>query len=103
MPFPRNLLHVASLFDYTRLFRMPTREVLIESAERLQFYLCQTHYKGGILQGPDPGVRFNLHAWRYLKSALDFVPWENDYVFTQTQGYWVLGNWQLFDATGDPR
>ena len=82
---------------------MPTREVLIESAERLHFYLYRTHYKGGILHGPDPGVRFNLRAWRFLKSALDFVPWGDDYVFTQTQGYWVLGNWQLFDATGEPR
>jgi hypothetical protein len=45
----------------------------------------------------------NLRGWRFLKSALDFVPWGDDYVFTQTQGYWVLGNWLLYDATGDPR
>jgi hypothetical protein len=82
---------------------MPTREDLIKSAERLHFYLYRTHYEGGILHGPDPGVRFNLRAWRFLKSALDFVPWGDDYVFTQTQGYWVLGNWLLYDATGDPR
>jgi len=82
---------------------MPTREDLVKSAERLHFYLYRTHYKGGILHGPDPGVRFNLRAWRFLKSAVDFVPWEDDYIFTQTQGYWVLGNWLLHDATGDPR
>jgi len=82
---------------------MPTREDLIESAERLHFYLYRTYYTGGILHGPDPGVRFNLRAWRFLKSAFYFVPWGDDYIFTQTQGYWVLGNWLLYDATGDPR
>ena len=94
---------MASIFDYTQLPRMPTREDLIKSAERLHFYLYRTHFKGGILHGPDTGVRFNLRAWRFLKSALDFVPWGDDYVFTQTQGHWVLGNWLLYDATGDPR
>jgi hypothetical protein len=82
---------------------MSTREDLVKSAERLQFYLHQTHYSDGILHGPDPGVRFNLRAWRFIKSSLDFIAWQDDYVFIQTQGYWVLGNWQLYDLTGDPR
>jgi len=82
---------------------MPTNAVLIESAERLHSFLHRTHYRDGILQGPDPGVRFNLRAWRFLKSALDFIPWEDDYVFMQTQGYWVLTNWQLYEATRDAR
>jgi hypothetical protein len=82
---------------------MPTREDLFKSAERLHSYIYRTHYDGGVLHGPDPGVRFNLRAWRFLKSALDFLPWGDEYVFTQTQGYWVLGNWQLYGATGDPR
>lgn len=82
---------------------MPTNATLIESAERLHSSLSRTHYADGILHGPDPGVRFNLRAWRFLKSAFDFIPWGDDYVFTQTQGYWVLGNWLLHDATGQPR
>jgi len=82
---------------------MSTREDLVKSAERLHSYLHRTHYREGILHGPDPGVRFNLRAWRFIKSALDFIAWKDDYVFIQTQGYWVLGNWQLFDLTGDPR
>ena len=82
---------------------MPTNATLIESAERLHSYLHRTHYRDGILHGPDPGVRFNLRAWRFLKSALDFIPWEDDYVFMQTQGYWVLTNWQLYEATKDAR
>ena len=52
---------------------------------------------------PDAGVRFNLRLWRFLKSALDFVPWRDDYVFMQTQGYWILANWMLHEATGEPR
>ena len=82
---------------------MATREELIQSAEHLQSYLYRSHYDAGILRGPDPGVRFNLRAWRFIKSVLDFVPWGDDYVFTQTQGYWVLGNWQLYSLTGHPR
>ncbi len=82
---------------------MSTREDLIKSAERLQSYLRRTHYNDGILRGPDSGVRFNLRAWRFIRSSLDFVPWGDEYVFTQTQEYWVLGNWQLYDLTGDPR
>ncbi|MGD0124287.1 MAG: hypothetical protein ABSF46_02930 [Terriglobia bacterium] len=80
---------------------MPTNATLIGSAERLHSYLYRTHYRDGILHGPDPGVRFNLRAWRFLKSAFDFIPWGDDYVFMQTQGYWVLTNWQLFEATGE--
>jgi len=82
---------------------MPTNATLIESAERLHSSLSRTHYADGILHGPDPGVRFNLRAWRFLKSAFDFIPWGDDYVFMQTQGYWVLTNWQLFEATGEAR
>lgn len=82
---------------------MPTREELFRAAECLHTYLLRRHYDHGVLHGPDAGVRFNLRAWRFLKSALDFVPWRDDYVFTQTQGYWVLGNWMLYDATGERR
>src|SRR5579863_4449251 len=82
---------------------MSTREELLTSAQKLHTHLVQAHYQGGLLRGPDPGVRFNLRAWRFLKAALKFVPWKDDYVFTQTQGYWVLGNWMLYDATGDRR
>jgi len=81
---------------------MPTRENLIQSAERLHSYLSRTHYQNGLLHGPDPGVRFNLRAWRFLKSSLNFIAWGDDYVFTQTQGYWVLANWMLYESTADP-
>jgi hypothetical protein len=82
---------------------MPAREKLFAAAERLHAYLLGRHYHRGLLRGPDAGVRFNLRAWRFLKSALDFLPWHDDYVFIQTQGYWILSNWMLFEATGESR
>ncbi len=82
---------------------MPARKNLLSAAERLHAYLAGRHYDGGHLRGPDAGVRFNLRAWRFLKSAANFLPWHDDYVFIQTQGYWILSNWMLHDATGDSR
>lgn len=82
---------------------MLSAEELIASARRLHAHLARRHYSRGLLRGPDAGVRFNLRAWRFLKSALDFIPWKDDYVFTQTQDFWVRANWQLFEATSEPR
>jgi hypothetical protein len=56
-----------------------------------------------LVHGPDAGVRFQLRLWRFFKAALDFVPWNDDYVFMQSQGYWILSNWMLHEATGDPK
>ena len=82
---------------------MTDREKLFGAAQRLHTYLFGRHYDRGCLRGPDAGVRFNLRAWRFLKSALDFLPWRDDYVFIQTQGYWILSNWMLYEVTGDSR
>ena len=82
---------------------MATREQLLSAAERLHAHLLRRHYAAGLLHGPDAGVRFNLRLWRFLKSAGDFVPWGDDYVFMQTQGYWILANWMLQEVTGEPR
>jgi len=82
---------------------MADREKLLGAAELLHAYLLGRHYVRGFLRGPDAGVRFNLRAWRFLKSAFHFLPWRDDYVFIQTQGYWILSNWMLYEATGDSR
>jgi hypothetical protein len=82
---------------------MPSNEELFHAAERLRAFLIRHHLVDGALRGPDSGVRFNLRLWRFLKSALDFVPWRDDYLFMQTQGYWVLANWMMYDKTGEPR
>lgn len=82
---------------------MPDRDQLFRAAERLHAHPLRRHYDRGLVRGPDAGVRFNLRLWRFAKSALDFFPWRDDYVFMQTQGYWVLANWMLFEATGEAR
>jgi hypothetical protein len=82
---------------------MPSRQNLLDASKKLHNHLVRNHYTQALLHGPDPGVRFNLRLWRFIKSALEFIPWGDDYVFTQTQGYWVLANWLLYDATGDSR
>jgi hypothetical protein len=79
---------------------MPTRDHLLQAATRLHHHLERSHYRHDLLAGPDAGIRFQLHAWRFLKSALP-IDWRDDHVFMQTQGYWVLSNWMLFEATGE--
>jgi hypothetical protein len=82
---------------------MPTREQLLGAAKRLHEHLVRRHSDQGLLRGPDAGIRFNLRLWRFAKGALPFVPWHDDYVFMQTQGYWILANWMLHEATGERR
>ncbi|HMD95929.1 MAG TPA: hypothetical protein VKM93_01170 [Terriglobia bacterium] len=76
---------------------------LSTAASRLHVYLLRRHFRDGLLIGPDYGVRFNFRAWRFLKSALPTIRWGDDYVFMQTQGYWILANWLLYDRTGEPQ
>jgi hypothetical protein len=80
---------------------MPTEQELIHAAQRLHAHLLKHHYSQGLVHGPDAGVRFNLRLWRFFKAALAFIPWNDDYVFMQSQGYWILSNWMLRESTGE--
>ena len=82
---------------------MPSDNGLWRAAEKLHTFLLRRHFREELLLGPDYGVRFNFRAWRFLKSALNFIPWRDDYVFMQTQGYWILVNWLLYERTSEPR
>jgi len=82
---------------------VPTRQELLDAAERLHAHILRRHYSAGLVHGPDAGIRFNLRLWRFFKSALEFFPWKDDYVFIQSQGYWILANWMLHEATGERR
>jgi hypothetical protein len=82
---------------------MPTDPELTSAAELLHAHLLKRHYSQGLVQGPDAGVRFHLRLWRFFKAALAFVPWNDNYVFMQSQGYWILSNWMLHEATGEPK
>src|SRR2546422_4881524 len=92
-----------SLFRFAWSKGFPQRADLLGGATRFHAGLLRRHFHNGVLQGPDVGVRFNLRAWRFLKSGLDFIPWRDDYTFMQSQGYWVLANWMFFEATGEGR
>jgi hypothetical protein len=80
---------------------MPANHELILAAERLHTHLLRNHYSQGLVRGPDAGVRFNLRLWRFFKAGLDFISWNDEYVFMQSQGYWILSNWMLHEATGE--
>ncbi len=67
----------------------------------LHQYLVQTHWNRKVLSGPDPGIRFNTRVGRFVKSYFSMLPWTDNLVYMQAQGYWIFGNWQLFDLTGN--
>jgi hypothetical protein len=64
---------------------------------RLHGYIHKHHWNGQAVAGPDSGVRLEFRVGRFLKSYLSFLPWSDNYIFMQTQGYWTLGNWLMAD------
>lgn len=70
-------------------------EVLSLAAQGLHNYLVKTHWNGQALSGPDSGVRWNFKLGRFVKSYLNFLPWQDNYIFMQTQGYWIMSNWLM--------
>src|SRR5690348_3688768 len=78
-------------------------DALAQAARRLQACLVERHWRDGALIGPDPGIRINWRVGRFVKSYLNAIPWSDDLLYMQGQGYWVLDNWQMFDQFGDER
>jgi hypothetical protein len=74
---------------------------LRETIRRLHSYIIRAHWNGQAIAGPDQGVRLHSHLGRFIKSYLDFLPWSDNYVFLQAQGYWILANWLIADLLGD--
>jgi hypothetical protein len=81
---------------------MPTTTRL-RAALSLHEYLVRRHWNGEALIGPDPGVRFNYRAGRFIKNYLPGSWWRDDLCYMQAQGYWVLANWDLYARTGEAR
>ncbi len=79
------------------------QEKLIESARRLHGYLVKEHWDGRALKGPTPGVRWNLHLWRFVKAYTPFIEWHDDRISYQGQGYWIIGNWLLHRLTKEDK
>jgi hypothetical protein len=80
-----------------------TRGEYLCAAERLHRFLCESYWDGESLIGPDQGVGFNRRFWRFAKSYLSFIPWDDSHRYLQAQGYWVLSNWDLYDLIGEDR
>lgn len=45
--------------------------------------------------GWDSVARFNARMGRFIQSYLKFLPWSDNYIYLQAQGYRILGNWLL--------
>ncbi len=74
---------------------------LSEAAYKLYNHLKSNHWNGEALIGPDPGLRFNIRIWRFVKSYLRFFPWQDNKYFLQCQGYWIWDNWKLYQFDTD--
>src|SRR5262245_57169697 len=68
---------------------------------KLNQYLVANHWQGQALIGPDPGIRFNYRIGRFIKGYFGRKFWKDNLYYLQGQGYWVLGNWELFARTGE--
>lgn len=77
-------------------------ELLSMAAQGLHNYLCQKHWNGCALGGPDSGVRWNFKLGRFVKSYLAFLPWTDNYIFMQAQGYWIMANWLMAELYANP-
>lgn len=62
---------------------------LTGAATRLYGHIYAKHWSGDVLAGPDPGIRFNARIFRFPKSYLSFVPWNDKLIYMQAQKYWV--------------
>ena len=69
----------------------------MKAALKLYDNISENHWNGRFLLGPDPGLRYNVRVWRFLKSYLRFLPWKDTHYFLQCQGYWIWDNWKLYD------
>ncbi|MCB0194333.1 MAG: hypothetical protein KDJ65_20450 [Anaerolineae bacterium] len=74
---------------------------LVGVALKLHTHIVDKHWNGQALFGPDPGVRYNYRIFRFLKSYLRNISWNDDMYYLQAQSYWSIGNWALFTLTGD--
>ncbi len=75
----------------------------LEAALKLHKHIVDKHWNGQALLGPDPGVRFNYRIFRFFKSYLHHMTWNDDMYYLQAQSYWAIGNWALFNLTGDDK
>jgi len=74
-----------------------TSQQVTNAAVGMYNHLKTTHWHAPTLSGPDYGIRFNARIWRFLKSYLRFLPWQDNMIYKQAQKYWILSNWLMAD------
>jgi DUF1680 family protein len=74
----------------------------LQAAERSHAHIKARHWNRGAIVGPDPIGRINWRITRFVKGYLDWLPWPDNYVYLQAQGYWIQANLRMFELTGDP-
>lgn len=70
---------------------------LRNAAKGLYRHIHATHWNGCAVTGPDPGIRFNARIFRFAKSYLSFLPWQDRLTYAQAQKYWINANWLARD------
>lgn len=72
-------------------------DTLRDAATDLYRHIYTAHWNGKVVTGPDPGIRFNSRIFRFVKSYLSFLPWQDQLVYAQAQKYWINANWLAHD------
>ena len=78
-------------------------EALLQSAPQACTDTC-SNGTGSPVRSSDPIREFdsNQRVSSFIKSYLGFLSWSQiRYAFIQSQTYWILGNWLMFDLTGN--
>ncbi|HEX2232443.1 MAG TPA: hypothetical protein VHG69_03670 [Thermoleophilaceae bacterium] len=75
----------------------------LRAAQALHDHLARRHLRDGSLAGPDYGVRLNYRVGRFVKSYLRRIPWRDNLVYEQAQGYWILACSRLQERDGRNR
>jgi hypothetical protein len=71
---------------------------VFQGAQLLFKYLCDAHWDGAALVGPDSGVRFNARFGRFAKSYISSAGgrhFKDNYTYEQSMGYWIRSCWIL--------
>ncbi|MCA9734463.1 MAG: hypothetical protein H6696_20235 [Deferribacteres bacterium] len=76
---------------------MASKEQLADASQRLYQHILKTHWNGGAVFGPDPGIRFNARIGRFIKGYLSFIPWSDTLIYAQAQKYWIASNWLMHE------
>jgi len=64
----------------------------LPAANRLHTYIVNTHWNGQAISGPDPVGKLNWRIIRFVRSYTRWLPWPNNLVYLQGQGYWIEAN-----------